>query len=93
MVVLVTGYKGFIGKNILNKLGHHYIKLDAEYFNELNPKEYLERFLDNINPDAILHVGACSDTLNTNVDFMLERNYLSTKFICQNSTSGFMFFL
>jgi ADP-L-glycero-D-manno-heptose 6-epimerase len=81
MVILVTGYKGFIGKNILNKLGHHYIKLDTEYFNESNPKEYLERFLDNINPDAILHVGACSDTLNTDVDFMLERNYLSTKWL------------
>jgi len=81
MVILVTGYKGFIGKNILNKLGHQYITIDSECFNEPNPKEYLIDFLETYNPDAILHIGACSDTLNTDIDFMMERNYLSTKWL------------
>jgi len=81
MVILVTGHKGFIGKNILKKLGHQYITIDSEYFSESNPKEYLKNFLDASNPDAILHIGACSDTLNTNIDFMMERNYLSTKWL------------
>jgi len=81
MVILVTGHKGFIGKNILKKLGHQYITIDSEYFNEPNSKEYLKNFLDENNPDAILHIGACSDTLNTDVDFMMERNYLSTKWL------------
>ena len=81
MVVLVTGYKGFIGKNVINNKKHHYIKLDDEYFFYPNPKQYLEDFLDKTNPDAILHIGACSDTLNDNVEFMMERNYLSTKWL------------
>ena len=81
MVILVTGYKGFIGKNILNKLGHQYITIDSDYFDENNPKEYLKDFLETYNPDAIFHIGACSDTLNTNIDFMMERNYLSTKWL------------
>ncbi|NBU82572.1 MAG: NAD-dependent epimerase/dehydratase family protein, partial [Flavobacteriaceae bacterium] len=32
-------------------------------------------------PDAIFHIGACSDTLNTDLEFMMERNYLSTKWL------------
>ena len=48
MVILVTGHKGFIGKNILKKLGHQYITIDSEYFNEPNSKEYLKNFLDEV---------------------------------------------
>jgi len=81
MVILVTGHKGFIGKNLIKNNKHHFITIDDEYFNEVNPKEYLEKFLNNTNPNAILHCGACSDTLNTDTDFMMERNYLSTKWL------------
>ena len=34
-----------------------------------------------MNYDAVFHVGACSDTLETNVDYMMTRNYESTKII------------
>lgn len=82
MVILLTGYKGFIGKNILFKKNNHkFLKIDEEYFSEKNPKEFLEKFLNTNKPDAIFHVGACSNTLNTDVDFMMERNYLSTKWL------------
>lgn len=81
MKILVTGYKGFIGKNILKKKGYQFIKLDGEYFNEPNPKEFLLAFLESNQPDAVLHIGACSDTLNIDVQFMMERNYLSTKWL------------
>ena len=81
MKILVTGHKGFIGKNILKKKGYQFIKLDGEYFNESNPKEFLLSFLESNQPDAVLHIGACSDTLNTDVQFMMERNYLSTKWL------------
>jgi ADP-L-glycero-D-manno-heptose 6-epimerase len=81
MVILVTGYKGFVGKNILSNLLHQYITIDAEYFDELNPKKYLIEFLNSNHIDAIFHIGACSDTLNTDVNFMMERNYLSTKWL------------
>lgn len=81
MKILVTGHKGFIGKNILKKKSYQFIKLDGEYFNEPNPKEFLLSFLESNQPDAVLHIGACSDTLNTDVQFMMERNYLSTKWL------------
>lgn len=81
MVILVTGHKGFIGKNLIKNNKHYFNTIDDEYFNEVNPKEYLEKFLNNTNLNAILHCGACSDTLNTDTDFMMERNYLSTKWL------------
>lgn len=79
MVILVTGYKGFIGKNLLHEPNHSFLKIDDEYFSEKNPQKFIEEFLDLNKPDVIFHVGACSDTLNTDVNFMMERNYLSTK--------------
>ena len=81
MKILVTGYKGFIGKNILKKLGYQFLKIDSEIFNEINPKEFLLSYLESNKPDAIFHIGACSNTLNTDIDFMMERNYLSTKWL------------
>jgi ADP-L-glycero-D-manno-heptose 6-epimerase len=79
MVILVTGYKGFIGKNILKEIGYNFITIDDEYFSKPNPQEYLIDFLNNKNPDVIFHIGACSNTLNTDIDYMMSRNYLSTK--------------
>jgi ADP-L-glycero-D-manno-heptose 6-epimerase len=89
MVILVTGYKGFIGKNVIKNKLHHFIKLDDEYLNQSNPKEFLESFLNSTNPDAIFHIGACSNTLNSDVEFMMERNYISTKWLmCWCKTNG-----
>jgi len=73
--ILVTGYKGFIGKNLLNKCSQA-IGLDEDY-----NKKQIETFLNTNNPEAVFHVGACSDTLNSDVNYMMEKNYLSTKWI------------
>jgi ADP-L-glycero-D-manno-heptose 6-epimerase len=84
MTILVTGSRGFVGKNILfaaDKRGVKTYDIDDQYFNDPSPESHLIDFLNQINPDAILHVGACSDTLNSNVNFMMERNYLSTKWL------------
>jgi ADP-L-glycero-D-manno-heptose 6-epimerase len=75
MVILVTGYKGFIGKNLFNEFVSK-IGIGENY-----DKEYIENFLNINNPDVVFHVGACSDTLNTDINYMIEKNYLSTKWI------------
>ena len=75
MVVLVTGYKGFIGKNLSNQF------ISKLGIGENYDKEYIENFLNVNNPDVVFHVGACSDTLNTDINYMMEKNYLSTKWI------------
>ena len=75
MVILVTGYKGFIGKNLFSRFVSK-IGIGENY-----DKEYIENFLNINNPDVVFHVGACSDTLNTDINYMMEKNYLSTKWI------------
>jgi ADP-L-glycero-D-manno-heptose 6-epimerase len=75
MVVLVTGHKGFIGKNLFNKFTS-VIGIDDRY-----DESYITNFLDTHNPDVVFHIGACSDTLATDIGFVMEKNYLSTKWI------------
>lgn len=82
--VLVTGSRGFIGKNLskyLAHLGHNVELIDSEYFEDSEWKTSLFIFLEKCNPRAIFHVGACSNTLETDVQLMMERNYESTKLI------------
>ena len=75
MKILITGHKGFIGKNLFKQFTS-VIGIGENY-----DKQYIENFLEINNPDAIFHVGACSDTLNTDINYMMEKNYLSKKWI------------
>lgn len=75
MKVLITGHKGFIGKNLFKKF-ISVIGVDSKY-----DETYITNFLNIHNPDVIFHIGACSNTLATDVGFVMERNYLSTKWI------------
>jgi len=80
--LLVTGSSGFIGKNltdVLNQLGFNVEQLDAEYFGDEDWGTTLLNQLNEIEPDAIFHVGACSNTLESNVQLMMLQNYESTK--------------
>ncbi len=82
--VLVTGSKGFIGKNLLNHLGQIEQSvqcIDADYFQDEDWKRSLLNSLEKCNPKAIFHVGACSNTLEDNVQLMMKQNYESTKLI------------
>ena len=83
--VLVTGARGFIGRNLLREVEKfNPIKLcalDDEIFNVNDwPQKFLEE-LELINPTVIFHIGACSDTLENNVNYMFERNYLASQII------------
>jgi ADP-L-glycero-D-manno-heptose 6-epimerase len=61
--------------------GHRVYEVDDEYFDSNDWRQALISTLDHTNPHVILHVGACSDTLEKNVQFMMMRNYESTKVI------------
>ena len=75
MKILITGHKGFVGKNLFTQFTS-VIGIDEKY-----DMKYINNFLDIHNPDIVFHIGACSDTLATDIGFVMERNYLSTKWI------------
>jgi len=82
--MLVTGSKGFIGKNLSNHLGQieqNVQLIDADYFQDEDWKRNLCNFLEKCNPKVVFHVGACSNTLEVDVQLMMEQNYESTKII------------
>lgn len=84
MKILVTGHKGFIGKLLyitLQELGYNVYGLDDEYLSVDDWFTSLPIWLNALNPNAIFHVGACSDTLEQDVNYMMERNFESTKIL------------
>jgi ADP-L-glycero-D-manno-heptose 6-epimerase len=75
MRAAITGYRGFIGKRLLS-LCELSIGIGDGY-----TKEELYRSLNEFKPNVVFHIGACSDTLNTDVNYVLETNYIKTKWI------------
>jgi ADP-L-glycero-D-manno-heptose 6-epimerase len=82
--VIVTGTRGFIGLNLmkeLNKQGYLTCGFDDSYFLIEEWENNLLKTLNSLNYDGVFHVGACSDTLEQDVNYMMTRNYESTKII------------
>lgn len=74
MKILVTGYKGFIGSNMFNALahrGHHVYGCEYEDF---SPK-LLE------NKDWVIHCGAISSTIVTDIKEVMCKNVLFVKML------------
>jgi ADP-L-glycero-D-manno-heptose 6-epimerase len=89
--ILVTGSAGFIGKHLVRKLNEKKIKifeLEYEYLNDSNWEFSLISLLDKIKPKAIFHVGACTNTLENNVQLMMRDNYQSTKILMEWSRTN-----
>ncbi len=87
---LVTGSAGFIGRNLVKKLvnlGFEVQELDRSYLDSNNWEETLHNFLSEAKPDVVFHVGACSNTLATDVQSVMEANYESTKVISDWSSA------
>jgi ADP-L-glycero-D-manno-heptose 6-epimerase len=80
MRLLITGTKGFIGKNLKD----HFSDCEIFTFEESdivdNWKIRIDSFFLN-GIDAVFHVGACSNTLEQNVNYMMLLNYEVTKYI------------
>lgn len=84
MKILITGSNGFIGKNLYNSLKENeLLGIDSEIFMHINWTDNLKNILNNFKPEVVFHVGACSNTLETDVNYMFIRNYESTKIISE----------
>jgi len=83
--ILITGTHGFIGSNLLFELSDRFriSEINEDIFNNENWTQELTRTLDEIIPDVIFHVGACSDTLETDVNYMMTRNFEFTKILSE----------
>ena len=93
----MTGSSGFIGRNLskhLGELGFTVKLLDSDYFKESDWQNSLLSSLNGFDPKVIFHVGACSNTLELNVQYMMEQNYQSTKLIsdwCKDEKRNLIF--
>lgn len=84
MQILVTGGAGFIGNALLSRMSQSdflTICLTEDYFQSEVWEKYLVSYLDTLSLEGVFHVGACSDTLEQDVNYMMIRNYESTKIL------------
>jgi len=83
--ILITGTQGFIGSNLLFELYDRFriSEINEDIFNNENWVDELTKRLDEITPDVIFHIGACSDTLETDVNYMMTRNFEFTKILSE----------
>jgi ADP-L-glycero-D-manno-heptose 6-epimerase len=82
--VLLTGSKGFIGQNLkieLIKQGFDVFEINEDIFISKEWKADLLLTLIRNKPKAIFHVGACSDTLEKDVNYMMVLNFEFTKIL------------
>lgn len=93
--VIVTGTKGFIGKNLCNSLvDYDIVEIEEHYLDNPDWITQLENDIKETTPVCFFHVGACSDTLETDVNYMLKSNYLFTKHasdICSRLSIPFIY--
>lgn len=80
--IIITGTNGFIGSNLKNELELNYeiIEINEDIFKNTSWKDEVSKhfWLDIF---AVFHVGACSDTLESDVNYMMLLNYEFTKHI------------
>ena len=78
--IIITGTKGFIGSNLKKVLSDHYeiIEINEDVFRTISwREEVLRNFWLDIK--AVFHVGACSNTLEQDVNYIMTVNYEFTK--------------
>lgn len=84
MKVLVTGDQGFIAKRLIWKLDRSFtvLGIDVDDFMKADDwQQELANIVADISPDVIFHVGACSDTMEKDVNLMMKLNYEATKIL------------
>ena len=79
--ILITGAEGFVGRNLKRELQSEYTiftfeerELDFDWRTTI--KQMFEQGLE-----CVFHIGACSDTLEQDVNYMMLLNYEVTKYI------------
>lgn len=73
MKIFVTGHKGFIGKNLLKKIPAEWniSTFDIQDNPNTRPSDLL---LEDMELDAVIHLGAITSTVETNVQKVLDMN-------------------
>ena len=69
-------------KHNLNQLKFDTYLGKHEFIRKIKEKKF------NATPEAIIHMGACSDTTETNEKFLLENNFEYTKTLCEFCTQN-----
>lgn len=87
MKILVTGVKGQLGYDVvkeLDKRGHESIGVDREEM-DLTSSEQIKKYIENINPEAIIHCGAYTsvDLAEENEKLCRRVNAIATKEIAE----------
>jgi ADP-L-glycero-D-manno-heptose 6-epimerase len=96
---LITGSSGFIGKRFQTTLKNssetRIVTLDEhEIFGSVNWQRFLVNFLSEISPSQIFHIGGCANTLEQDVQYMMERNFESTRILanwCNSNNSKLVY--
>ena len=80
--VIITGTKGFIGSNLKNEIISNYeiVEINEDIFDLPDWREEVSKyFLDDI--ECVFHIGACSNTLEQNVNYIMLVNYEFSKYL------------
>lgn len=87
-VVAALNRRGYDDLLLVDRLGRdekwkNLIGLRFEEF--LSPQDFLSALRGGGFPDAqvCIHLGACTDTMETDADFLLENNYRYTRTLCE----------
>jgi len=78
--IIITGSIGFIGSNLKKELESKYeiIEITEEIFKTTNWREEVSKY-SWTDIKGVFHIGACSNTLETDVNYMMLVNYEFTK--------------
>jgi len=94
-MIIVTGGAGFIGSNVVKQLNTEGITdviivdelgaddkwknlIDLQYSTFIHKNKFLQE-LPSLAPNLIIHMGACSDTTETDADYLMNNNYEYSK--------------
>ena len=88
--VIITGTKGFIGSNLKKRLEWDYevIEINEDIFDNPNWRDEIESIIKKSEAHVFYHIGACSDTLNQDVNYMMKLNFQFTKILVDWSSDN-----
>ncbi len=93
--IIVTGARGFIGKNLINSLKEKYIikKLSFEKFGkikDIDKKKYIDNFIKKNKPFAVIHLATYFSKINNKKTFLkcMKVNYFFSKILYQSTVKN-----
>lgn len=87
--VVITGTNGFIGSNLREELKSKYqiVEINEDILDLLDWTEKIQDFFKK-DISAVFHIGACSDTLEQDVNYMMTVNYEFTHLLSDLCSSN-----